>query len=182
MSSEEEETEFADAGEIALEFVSDVVAAIGLDVEVSVEFDEVEEAWNVEVEGDDAARLVGHHGRTLNALQYLTSLVVQRQTGDRQRVNLDADGYKAKRRSSLEQTAREIAAEVVRTGQEAELDPLNAYERRLIHNELAEYPGVRTYSEGEDPDRRVIIAPASAEDESGAAPEQSEPYGEEATG
>ena len=162
----EDETQVVDeAGDVAREFVSEVAEAIGLDVEVEAEYEEEGDTWRINVTGEDAGGLVGRRGRTIDALQYLTVLVVQRQVGEHARVQIDAQGYRAERQRSLENAARELAAEVVKMGQEAELDPLNAFERRLIHQALIDYPGVRTYSEGEDPERRVVIAPLNPEEE-----------------
>lgn len=157
METEETTVEY-DPADIAREFVEQVLAAMELPAEVSSETLE-DGSLRVEVTGEQAGDVIGAYGEGLNALQYLAGLVVQRYTGDHTRLLLDADGYREKRQASLEQQARELAAAVVDAGQEAELDPLNAFERRIIHHALLDYPGVVTYSEGEGEERRVIIAP-----------------------
>jgi spoIIIJ-associated protein len=145
-------------GEAAREFLSEVIAAIGM--QSHVEAEELEDGtWHLEVVGDDAGDLIGRYGETINALQYLTTLVAQRRTGEHARLMLDAEFYRERRHAALTEQARELAAEVARHGQEAELDPLSAFERRIIHNALLDHPDVITYSEGEEPERRVIIAP-----------------------
>jgi spoIIIJ-associated protein len=155
--SEEEEAPLT-PGDIAREFVEDVLDAMGLDCPVEAEQDE-EGTWRLEITGEGAADLIGRYGETINALQYLTTLVTLREVGGHVRLQLDADGYRGKRQAALIEQAQELASEVARAGQEAELDPLNAFERRIIHNALADHPEVRTYSEGEGEERRIIIAP-----------------------
>lgn len=149
------------AAEVAREFVQEVVEAMELDCQVEAGT-AADGSPNVSVAGPDAGDLVGRSGDTLNALQYLATLVTQRRTGERVHLLLDADGYRGRRETSLTELANELAAEVARRGEEAELDPLNAFERRIIHNALTEHPDVMTYSEGEEPDRRVVIAPRAA--------------------
>ncbi|MBC8101987.1 MAG: KH domain-containing protein, partial [Cytophagales bacterium] len=113
-------------------------------------------------DGPDAHLLVGRAGRTLDALQYLASNVVNRRGGRaRLHVIFDADSYRARREVTLKQLAADLAAQVASTGQEAVLDPLSPLERRIVHNALKDQPGVRTYSEGEEPERYIIISPAA---------------------
>ncbi len=146
------------AAEAARDFVHEVVAAMGMTSDVEVEPLE-DGSWRLEVVGDDAGDLIGRHGDTLNALQYLAGLVALRRSGEHARFLLDAEGYRERRETALVQQALELAAEVAAAGQEAELDPLGAFERRIIHNALLEHPDVITYSEGDEPNRCVIIAP-----------------------
>lgn len=112
----------------------------------------------IELVGDDAAASFGRHGKALDALQYLANLVIGRRVGD-VRVLLDAANYRARRAETLTNLAHEFAAQVKERQEECELEPLPAHERRIIHNALADDEAVRTYSEGEDPDRKVVIAP-----------------------
>ncbi|MFN3648416.1 MAG: protein jag [Armatimonadota bacterium] len=162
MEPEETEGEYT-AADSARDFVLDVIDAMGL-VDADVEVATTEEgSLLVSVVGEGADRVVGRYGDTLNALQYLATLVVTRDTGEHVRLTLDADGYRGRREAALIEQARELAEEVKQHGQEAELDPLNAFERRIIHNALADDPDVTTYSEGEGDDRRVIIAPRVSE-------------------
>lgn len=114
---------------------------------------------DVNLTGDDAAASFGRHGHSLDALQYLTNLIVGRRVGPDVRLILDADSYRARRADKLRSLALELAEQVIDRREECELDPLPAHERRIIHNTLTGVPGIRTYSEGDDPDRRVIIAP-----------------------
>jgi spoIIIJ-associated protein len=158
MDLQEAEAGAPSPGDIAREFVEDVLDAIGMDCTVEAEQDE-DGTWRLEVLGDGAGDLIGRYGDTINALQYLTTLATLREVGGHVRVQLDAEGYRDRRQAALVEQARELAAEVIRVGQEAELDPLNAFERRIIHNALSNHPEVITYSEGEGEDRRVIIAP-----------------------
>lgn len=147
-----------DPGEVAREFLLEVLAAMELPCDV--ELDELEDGtYRLEVVGDDAGSVIGRYGNTLNALQYLAGLVTQRRTGEHVRLQVDAEGYRDRREAALVEQARTLAAEVAAAGQEAELDPLSAFERRIIHNALMDHPDVTTYSEGVEPERKVIIAP-----------------------
>jgi spoIIIJ-associated protein len=149
------------AGVAAGEFITEVVEAMGLRSEVSSEEGE-DGTWRVSVEGPDSGDLIGANADALNALQYLATIVAQRRMGEHVRLVLDADNYRRKREQALMDQALELAGEVARLGQEAELDPLSSYERRIIHNALTDHPDVITYSEGEDSERRVVIAPRPA--------------------
>jgi len=113
----------------------------------------------VELIGNDALATFGRNGKSLDALQYLSNLIIGRRTGGDVRVLLDAGNYRARRQETLENLAREYAALVKERQEECELDPLPAHERRIVHNALAGDESIRTYSEGDDPDRRIIIAP-----------------------
>ena len=113
----------------------------------------------LELVGEDALATYGRNGKSLDALQYLANLVIGRRVGGDVRVLLDAGDYRARRERTLEDLAQEYAALVKERQEECELDPLPAHERRIIHNALSNDPGIRTYSEGDDPDRRVVIAP-----------------------
>jgi spoIIIJ-associated protein len=115
----------------------------------------------VELVGEDVAATFGRNGKTLDALQYLSNSIIKRQVGPDVRLLLDAEGYRARREAALTEKAHEYAAQVKEMQQECEFEPLPAHERRIIHNALSEEPGIRTYSEGEGEERRVIIAPAS---------------------
>ncbi len=114
---------------------------------------------DIELVGPDAADTLGRHGHTLDAFQYLANLIIGRRVGPEVRVILDAGDYRARRAETLIQLAADYAKQVKELQQECELDPLPAHERRIIHNALSGDPEIRTYSEGDDPDRRVIIAP-----------------------
>ena len=113
--------------------------------------------YKVILEGDKLGQLIGRRGETLDAIQQLTSYSVNR-TGSRVRVQLDAENYRAKREQSLERLANKVAGKVVKYRRSVTLEPMNAYERHVIHTALQEVPGVTTYSTGVDPNRRVIVA------------------------
>ena len=111
------------------------------------------------VSGPDATLLVGQYGQTLDALQYLLILMTNKGQAGRIRITVDADGYRARRARKLSDFAQELAAEVGKSGQEAVTDALNPMERRIIHTALADHPDVETYSEGDEPNRYVVVTP-----------------------
>ena len=113
--------------------------------------------YKVILEGQNLGALIGRRGETLDAIQQLTSYAVNR-TGGRVRVQLDAENYRAKREQSLEHLAKKVAGKVVKYRRSVTLEPMNAYERHVIHTALQDVPGVTTYSTGTDPNRRVIVA------------------------
>ena len=113
--------------------------------------------YKVILEGQGLGAIIGRRGETLDAIQQLTSYSVNR-TGSRVRVQLDAENYRAKREQSLERLANKVAAKVVKYRRSVTLEPMNAYERHVIHTALQDVPGVTTYSPGVDPNRRVIVA------------------------
>jgi spoIIIJ-associated protein len=114
---------------------------------------------NVELDGKDVAHLVGKHGEVLNALQYVINIMSNQKYGNGIRATLDGNNYRHRREEALTKLATRIADQVRERGEEAVLDALPAFERRIVHKALAEYPGVSTYSEGEEPNRRVVIGP-----------------------
>ena len=138
----------------AVDFLTEVTEKMGAPAKVEAKMGD--EAMNVELSGENMGMLIGHHGDTLDALQYLTSLVVNRGAEDYTRVVLDTEGYRDKRAKALAQLAERTAARAIRTGRVA-LEPMNPYERRILHTTLQDHPRVTTYSEGEEPYRRVIV-------------------------
>lgn len=108
---------------------------------------------------DDMALLIGRHGQTLEALQEVTRAAVGRRSGSRCRVMVDVEDYRKRQRDRLESRARDLAKQVQRTGRERELEPMNPYERKIVHDVVASVDGVQSASIGEDPDRRVVISP-----------------------
>ncbi|MBL8087273.1 MAG: KH domain-containing protein [Chthonomonas sp.] len=115
---------------------------------------------NIEIDGKDVAYLVGKHGEVLNNLQYLVNVIAGKQLGNGVRATLDGNNYRARREEALANLAATIAEQVLERKEEAVLDALPAFERRLVHRALVEMEGITTYSEGEEPNRRVVIAPA----------------------
>ena len=114
--------------------------------------------YKVILEGKQMGALIGRRGETLDAIQQLTSYSVNRSGGGRVRVQLDAEGYREKREQSLQHLARKVAGKVVKYRRSVTLEPMNAYERHVIHTALQDVPGVTTYSTGTEPNRRVIVA------------------------
>jgi spoIIIJ-associated protein len=117
------------------------------------------EVVQLNIRGEDMGRIIGKEGATLKSLEILVSSILGRQHGERIRVSIDADGYKAKRQKALERLAKEAADEVAKTGEEKVLPPMAAADRRIIHLYLQDNPDVTTYSQGEGRDRRLVIAP-----------------------
>ena len=115
---------------------------------------------NIELDGKDVAYLVGKHGEVLNALQYLVNIIAGRSFANGVRTTLDGNNYRNRREQQLTAHAKRVADEVIKRGEEAVLEALPAFERRIVHKALSDYSGISTYSEGEEPNRRVVIAPA----------------------
>lgn len=140
------------------EFLNQICDAMQLKATVRV----AAEAEHLQVDltvGDEAQVLIGHHGQTLDALQYLCNLVATKAEPDGQRVLLDVEGYRKRRAETLNRLAARLAERVKRTGEPAALEPMSAHERRVIHLALQDDPAVMTTSEGEEPFRRVVIQP-----------------------
>ena len=137
-------------------FLSGLLQQMEVTAEVKVYLPE-KGRYKVILEGQGLGAIIGRRGETLDAIQQLTSYSVNR-TGGRVRVQLDAENYRAKREQSLERLANKVAAKVVKYRRSVTLEPMNAYERHVIHTALQEVPGVTTYSTGVDPNRRVIVA------------------------
>jgi spoIIIJ-associated protein len=156
--NEEPGAEVQDAGEVARDVLARILTAMGLDATVTLRRTE-DETYLLEVTGEDMGVVIGKHGNTINALQYLVGLIAHKRVGHRVRVVVDAEEYRARREQMLVDMAQSYAEQVKRTGQEAVLDALQSFERRIIHTALIDDPDVRTYSEGEEPDRRVVISP-----------------------
>ncbi len=147
-----------EADKVALEFVSNVLTKMGIEANVSAETVMEEETVYVNIEGPDMGVLIGKRGQTLDSLQYLTSLVVNRTCGDTYlRVKLDTENYRARRKETLENLAKNISSKVRRTRRSVVLEPMNPYERRLIHSALQNDKYVETHSEGEEPYRKVVV-------------------------
>ena len=137
-------------------FLSGLLQQMEVQAEVKVYLPE-KGRYKVFLEGQGLGTIIGRRGETLDAIQQLTSYSVNR-TGSRARVQLDAENYRAKREQSLERLANKVAGKVVKYRRSVTLEPMNAYERHVIHTALQEVPGVTTYSTGVDPNRRVIVA------------------------
>ena len=140
----------------AMEFLDTVFKKFGLDVTIRPV--EGEEFITLDLVGKDLGILIGRRGETLDALQYLTNLTVSRHFEDRSKFILDVEGYRAKREETLERLARKLAERVKESGKNISLEPMSPYERRIIHTVLQSDDQVRTFSEGEEPYRKVVIA------------------------
>jgi len=137
-------------------FLKELTHLMGVDVEVAVGTDEEKNVF-VQMTGDTLGILIGRRGETLDALQYLTSLKVNRGQDDYTRVTLDTENYRAKREDTLIRLANRMANRAVKTGRKVSLEPMNPYERRIIHSALQQNDAVDTHSEGEEPNRHVVI-------------------------
>lgn len=140
----------------ALEFLSQLFDVWGLNVKINTELDG--DVLKVELEGDDMGIVIGKRGETLDALQHLTSLNVNTGDGDFIKVSLDTEGYREKRIKTLENLAAKLASKVAKTRHNVTLEPMNSYERRIIHASLQDNEFVTTYSVGQSPNRKVVIA------------------------
>ncbi len=145
----------ADAREDALDFLDGLLDAMEVDGEVDARVEENGQLL-VEITGPDSGLLIGRKGQTLDAIQELLRTVIQRQARTRLRIQLDVEGYRDRRRTSLEEKASE-AAEGALQGDEIELEPMSAYDRKIVHDTIAGIEGVRSFSEGAEPRRRVVI-------------------------
>lgn len=139
----------------AITFLNEVAEKMGL--EVNVRAKQGEDCIFVNIEGKDSGTVIGKRGQTLDAIQYLTSLVVNKDNEKHIRVVVDAENYRAKREKTLMQLANRLADKVYKTRRSIKLEPMNPYERKVIHATLQSSPYVTTRSEGQDPYRRVII-------------------------
>lgn len=138
-------------------FLTGLLEHMGCPAEIRV-YQPEKGRYKVLLEGKQMGALIGRRGETLDAIQQLTSYSVNRSGGSRVRVQLDAEGYREKREQSLQNLARKVAGKVVKYRRSVTLEPMNAYERHVIHTALQEVPGVTTYSTGMEPNRRVIVA------------------------
>jgi spoIIIJ-associated protein len=143
--------------DIAVEFLDKVFKAMDLVVKCDIEVNEEEKTVNVNLIGDEMGVLIGKRGQTLDSLQYLLSLVINRESEEYLRVKLDTENYRHRRKETLENLAKNIAYKVKRTKRAVSLEPMNPYERRVIHSALQSDKFVTTKSEGEEPFRHVVV-------------------------
>ncbi len=148
-----------DVESVAKKFLDDVFAAMGIAAEISAKYNESLKSLEVELNGDEMGVLIGKRGQTLDSLQYLISLVVNKGTSEYIRVKVDTENYRQRRRETLENLAKNIAYKVKRTRRPVSLEPMNPYERRIIHSALQNDKYVTTHSEGDEPFRRVVVTP-----------------------
>lgn len=138
-------------------FLSDVFQAMNMNVEINITKSEDEKNINVDLKGDEMGVLIGKRGQTLDSLQYLTNLAVGKQVNEFVKVKIDTEDYRKRRKETLENLARNIAYKVKRTKRPVSLEPMNPFERRVIHSALQNDRYVSTHSEGEEPFRHVVV-------------------------
>ena len=141
----------------AKEFLDSVCEAMGLVVTINLKYDEIDNYMDIELSGDEMGVLIGKRGQTLDSLQYLVSLVINKESENYVRVKVDTENYRQRRKETLENLAKNIAYKVKRTKRSVSLEPMNPYERRIIHSALQNDKYVATHSEGEEPFRRVVV-------------------------
>ena len=139
------------------EFLKSVFSAMNMEVVILVKVDEEEKSINVELQGEDMGILIGKRGQTLDSLQYLTNLAVNKHSENYYKVKVDTEDYRKRRKDTLENLAKNIAYKVKRTKRSVELEPMNPFERRVIHSALQNDRFVTTHSEGEEPYRHVVV-------------------------
>jgi len=161
----------------AQKFLMDVTDRMGVKVDVYVD-DSEPEHLSIHMIGDTLGILIGRRGETLDALQYLTSLQVNKGREGYIRVTLDTENYRAKREDSLRRLAQRMANRAVKTGRKVVLEPMNPYERRVLHTALQNHPSVTTHSEGEEPNRRVVIMLKNQPERADRQDKQDKPQGD----
>ena len=138
-------------------FLNDVFAAMDMAVVVTIAYDENEKSMDIDLSGEEMGVLIGKRGQTLDSLQYLVSLVVNKDVDEYIRVKVDTENYRERRKETLENLAKNIAFKVKKTRRPVSLEPMNPYERGIIHSFLQDDKYVVTHSEGEEPFRRVVV-------------------------
>ena len=144
--------------EKVLNFLNEVFHAMKLEVSVLVKYHEEEKTIDIDLSGEEMGVLIGKRGQTLDSIQYLVSLVVNKNNDDYIRVKVDTENYRQRRKDTLENLAKNISYKVKRTKKSVSLEPMNPYERRIIHSALQNDKYVTTHSEGEEPFRRVVVS------------------------
>ena len=146
-----------DPKQVAKEFLDGVFEAMQLEVNISMEFSEEDDTLLIDLAGPEMGVLIGKRGQTLDSLQYLTNLAVNRSSEKYTRVKIDTEDYRRRRKETLENLAKNMASKVKRTKKSVTLEAMNPYERRIIHSALQNDNNVTTHSEGEEPYRYVVI-------------------------
>ena len=150
--------------DIAENFLSNLLKAMDISSEITLT-EEDKNTLSINLEGEEMGVLIGKRGQTLDAVQYLTSLVVNKYSDHYVRIKMDTEDYRNRRRKTLESLANNLAMKVKKTGKKFTLEPMSSNERRIVHSTLQKYKFIETYSEGEEPFRRVIIIPKRRESE-----------------
>ena len=139
------------------DFLSQVFKAMDLEVEIITKLDEENKVMDVEFKGPEMGVLIGKRGQTLDSLQYLTNLAVNKQSDSYVKVKLDTEDYRRRRKETLENLAKNVAYKVRRSRRTVSLEPMNPFERRVIHSTLQNDKYVETHSEGEEPNRHLVV-------------------------
>ena len=142
---------------VAKKFLNDIFAAMNMEVVVNVCYNETDNSMDIELSGEEMGILIGKRGQTLDSLQYIVSLVVNKEIENYVRVKVDTENYRQRRRETLENLAKNIAYKVKKPKRPVSLEPMNPFERRIIHSTLQGDKMVSTHSEGEEPFRRVVV-------------------------
>jgi spoIIIJ-associated protein len=142
----------------AVEFLNDIFTAMKMNVTINVDFAEGSRNMDIDLSGDEMGVLIGKRGQTLDSLQFLTSLVVNKESNEYIRVKIDTENYRSRRKETLENLAKGVAIKVKKSRRPISLEPMNPYERRVIHSFLQGDKAIMTYSEGEEPFRRVVVS------------------------
>ena len=143
--------------DVVKDFLTEVFDKMNLEVEIITKFDEIEGVIDIELKGPEMGVLIGKRGQTLDSLQYLTNLAVNRKSDNYLRVKIDTEDYRRRRKETLENLAKNMAYKVKRTKRPVSLEAMNPYERRIIHSALQNDKYIVTHSEGEEPYRHVVI-------------------------
>ena len=149
----------AKAAEVAKQFLTDIFATMDITVNVNSTYEEDDSTLSIELSGDDMGIIIGKRGATLDSIQYLTNLAVNRKVDIYTRVKVDTEDYRRRRKETLENLAKNTAYKAKRTRRPVALESMNPYERRIIHYALQHDTGVTTHSEGEEPYRHVVVVP-----------------------
>lgn len=142
---------------VAKNFLRDVFEAMNMEVAIDIQYDEVGKTMDIELSGEEMGVLIGKRGQTLDSLQYLVSLVVNKEADEYIRVKVDTEDYRARRKETLENLAKNIAYKVKKTRRPVSLELMNPYERRIIHSALQNDKYISTHSEGDEPFRKVVV-------------------------
>jgi spoIIIJ-associated protein len=157
-SGEQQPAEELDPAEALEELLEEIADALSIEVEIEVE--ERDGVLCGRVRGDEVGLFIGRHGQTIDAVQHLAQRIVFPEGPTGMRITIDADGYRERRAQVLREDADDAAEEALRTGRAVEFDPLPSWERRIVHEHLRDRADVETHSEGDEPERYVVVAPA----------------------
>ncbi len=147
-----------DVTDVVRNFLEKTFNAMNLVVDITLDYDDIEGVINIELKGEEMGMLIGKRGQTLDSLQYLTSIVANKKKTEKYvKIKIDTENYRQRRKETIENLARNVASKVKKTGRTAFLEPMNPYERRIIHATLQGDKYVDTHSEGEEPHRKVVV-------------------------